>query len=227
MSFDTERYALAVKGQVIYILIDTKTPMSEKTSSRGRPRSFDRTAALSAATRVFWQKGFTASSMTDLCKAMGIGSPSLYAAFGSKEQLYAEALRHYGTMGTPLLRDALESAPTAKEGVEAFLRISARVLTSPEKPLGCMVVLSSVASEGVTGLADIVVAGRKKSLGLVTARLQRGIKEGDLSPKTDVKTLARYFVTLQQGMSIQARDGATASELDRVATTAMLAWPGK
>lgn len=201
--------------------------MSKKTSSRGRPRSFDRTAALAAATRVFWQKGFTASSMNDLCQAMGIGSPSLYAAFGSKEQLYAEAIQHYGKMGTPLLRDALESAPTAREGVEAFLRISARELTSKERPPGCMVVLSSVASEGVTGLAEMVVESRKKSLGLVMARLRRGVKEGDLPPKTDVKSLARYFLTLQQGMSIQARDGATARELDLVATTAMLAWPEK
>jgi AcrR family transcriptional regulator len=201
--------------------------MSEKTSSRGRPRSFDRTAALAAATRVFWQKGFTATSMTDLCEAMGIGSPSLYAAFGSKEQLYAEAVRHYGRRGTPLLREALESAPTAKEGVETFLRICARELTSPDRPPGCMVVLSTVASEGVTGLAKMVIEARKTSLRLITARLQRGGREGDLSPKTDVKALARYFHTLQQGMSIQARDGATAQELERVVSMAMLSWPEK
>jgi AcrR family transcriptional regulator len=199
--------------------------MSEKTTSRGRPRAFDRTAALDAATRVFWQKGFTAASMNDLCEAMGIGSPSLYAAFGSKEQLYAEALRHYAGMGVPLLLDALESAPTAKLGIQAFLRLSARSLTCPERPLGCMVVLSSVASEGVTGLADMVVEQRKKSLKLIETRLRRGIKEGDLSRETNVKALARFFVTVQQGMSIQARDGATSKELDAVAVTAMQAWP--
>lgn len=199
--------------------------MSEKHSTRGRPRSFDRTAALEAATRVFWQKGFTAASMSDLCEAMGIGSPSLYAAFGSKEQLYAEAIRHYGAEGSPQLACALESAPTAKLGVEAFLRFSARSLACPERPLGCMVVLSSVASEGVTGLADMVVEERKQSLKMIEARLQRGIKEGDLSKETKVKALARFFVTVQQGMSIQARDGVGAKELDAVAATAMQAWP--
>lgn len=199
--------------------------MSEKTSTRGRPRAFDRTAALEAAMRVFWQKGFTAASMNELCEAMGIASPSLYAAFGSKEQLYAEAIRHYGEMGVPQLCGALESAATAKQGIEAFLRVSARSLACPERPLGCMVVLSSVASEGITGLAEMVLEARKRSLSLLEARLQRGIKEGDLPKKTKVKALARFFVTVQQGMSIQARDGVSSKELDAVATTAMQAWP--
>jgi AcrR family transcriptional regulator len=199
--------------------------MSEKTITRGRPRLFDRTAALDAAMRVFWQKGFTAASMNDLCTAMGIGSPSLYAAFGSKEQLYAEAIRHYGDAGAPQICAALESAPTAKLGIEAFLRFSARGLTCAERPLGCMVVLSPVASEGITGLTDMVLDERKRSLQMVEARLRRGIKEGDVPRKTGVKALARFFVTVQQGMSIQARDGATSQELDAVAATAMQAWP--
>lgn len=199
--------------------------MSEKPTTRGRPRSFDRTAALDAATRVFWQKGYTAASMTDLCEAMGIGSPSLYAAFGSKEQLYAEAIRHYTDGGISQLSDTLESAPTAKLGIEAFLRFSARSLACPERPLGCMVVLSSVASEGVTGLADMVVCERKRSLGMIETRLQRGIAEGDLPADTEVKALARFVITVQQGMSIQARDGATPADLDAVAATAMQAWP--
>ena len=63
---------------------------------RGRPRAFDREAALAAATRLFWQKGYAATSISDLTETMGIGSPSLYAAFGSKEALYGEALRYYG-----------------------------------------------------------------------------------------------------------------------------------
>jgi len=199
--------------------------VSEKTTTRGRPRSFDRTAALDAATRVFWQKGYTAASMNDLCEAMGIGSPSLYAAFGSKEQLYAEAIRHYGERGGVPLFEALESAPTAKQGIEAFLRFSARSLACPERPSGCMVVLSPVASEGVAGLADMVVEARKQSLKLLEARLRRGISEGDLPKETNVKALARFYVTVQQGMSIQARDGASPKDLDAVATTAMQAWP--
>ncbi|RYD28556.1 MAG: TetR/AcrR family transcriptional regulator, partial [Verrucomicrobiaceae bacterium] len=95
--------------------------MTPEKSTRGRPRAFDRTAALDAAMGVFWRKSYTATSMNDLCEAMGIGSPSLYAAFGSKEQLYAEAIRHYNEKSGPILRDAVESAPTARLGIEAYL----------------------------------------------------------------------------------------------------------
>ena len=61
----------------------------------GRPEGFDRDAALEAAMVLFWRKGFAATSMNDLCDAMGVRSPSLYAAFGSKEALYLEAIEHY------------------------------------------------------------------------------------------------------------------------------------
>lgn len=199
--------------------------MTPEKSTRGRPRAFDRTAALEAAMGVFWRKSFTATSMSDLCGAMGIGSPSLYAAFGSKEQLYAEAIRHYNETNSPHLFDAIESAPTARAGIEAFLRLSAKWLACPGRPTGCMVVLSSVASEGITGLAEMVMEERSKVLKMLESRLQRGVREGDLPAGTKVKPLARFFLTLQQGMSIQARDGATAKELDAVATTAMQAWP--
>lgn len=64
-------------------------------AERGRPRSFDKEAALERAMEVFWRLGYEGASMTDLTAAMGIASPSLYAAFGSKEALFRQALDHY------------------------------------------------------------------------------------------------------------------------------------
>lgn len=200
--------------------------MTSKSPSRGRPRSFDRTAALEAAMTVFWEKGYTATSMSDLCGAMRIASPSLYAAFGSKEQLYIEAIRHYRELGVPCMCRALDSAPTARLAIEAFLKFAAQALTAPGRPSGCMVVLSSVASEGLPALGKIVAAERRSMVKLLEARLRRGVQEGDLPPATDLKVLARFYLTLHQGMSIQARDGATRKELEAIVTTAMAAWPG-
>jgi AcrR family transcriptional regulator len=190
---------------------------------RGRPRTFDRDAALRAAMTVFWEKGFTASSMTDLCERMGINSPSLYAAFGSKESLYAEALARYIELYSPGLWAPLEQAPTARAGIEAFLMASARVLT--KGPRGCMVTQSTVASEGIDSLGEIVVAARAASLKVLLTRLQRAVADGELPASVDVKGLARFFLGVQQGMSLQARDGATRRDLEGMATAAMAAWP--
>ena len=100
----------------------------------GRPRAFDRDAALEAAVLVCWRKGFSAASMNDLCDAMGIRSPSLYAAFGSKEALYLEAIDHYvRTIGHPVW-DKLEEGATARAGVENLLLAGAESSRNPHRP---------------------------------------------------------------------------------------------
>jgi AcrR family transcriptional regulator len=201
--------------------------MTEKSSSRGRPRAFDRAAALEAAMIVFWQKGYTAASMSELCAAMGIASPSLYAAFGSKQQLYAEAIRHYGELGASQITNLLDSAPTARGAIESFLLWAAAILTAPGKPQGCMVVLSAVAGEGQPDLGKLVCDQRQDMIQVLQARLDRGIAEGDpdLPAGTDTESLARFYITVHQGMSIQARDGATREQLESTARHALAAWP--
>jgi AcrR family transcriptional regulator len=194
--------------------------------SRGRPRAFDRETALARATRLFWIKGFEATSIADLTEAMGIGSPSLYAAFGSKEALYAEALRHYRDNNEALVWAGFFSAGTAREAVKSFLMDSAAALTGcvVDIPRGCMVALSSVGSEGHVELGELVRAARGVTLDRLKARLNQAISEGEIPASTDVHALARFVQTVQNGMSILARDGATRGELEAVAELAMLGW---
>lgn len=210
----------------LYVGRHKNISLSEKSSTRGRPRTFNRETALDAAMMLFWKKSFTGASMNDLCEAMGIASPSLYAAFGSKEQLYSEAIRRYGELGEAQIDGILEKAPTAYLAVEAFLNWAADILTAADKPPGCMVVLSSVASEGLHDLGKIVCEKRQGMIEVLQTRLRRGIAEGDLPPDTDTLSLARYYITLHQGMSVQARDGACRKDLQATATLAMAAWPG-
>jgi AcrR family transcriptional regulator len=195
---------------------------------RGRPRTFDRQAALAQAMRLFWCKGYEATSIADLKETMGIESPSLYAAFGSKEQLYAEALSHYGKSYESFVWGGFFSARTAREAVTAFLMDSAAALTGSlsDTPHGCMVVLSSVGSEGHAELGRLVHSARAITHDRLKTRLNRGIAEGELAKPTDVDALARFVQTVQSGMSILARDGASRSELEAVARTAMQGWPG-
>ncbi|NKK81983.1 MULTISPECIES: TetR/AcrR family transcriptional regulator [Rhizobium] len=194
--------------------------------SRGRPRAFDREAALAQATRLFWIKGFEATSIADLTEAMGIGSPSLYAAFGSKEALYAEALRHYRDNNEAFVWAGFFSAGTAREAVMSLLMDSAAALTGcvADIPRGCMVTLSSVGSEGHVELGELVRTARAITLDRLKARLNQAISEGEIPASTDIHALARFVQTVQNGMSILARDGATRGELEAVAELAMLGW---
>ncbi len=197
--------------------------------SRGRPRAFDREAALAQATRLFWSKGYEATSIADLTEAMGIGSPSLYAAFGSKEALYAAALDHYRNTYEPLFWAGFKAAPTAREAVKALLMDTAATLGGciSDIPRGCMVALSAVGSEGHAELGEVVRTARSIGLKILKSRLKQAISDGEIPRTTDINALARFVQTVQVGMSILARDGASRTELESVAHVAMSGWDAR
>ncbi|HEX8538688.1 MAG TPA: TetR/AcrR family transcriptional regulator [Cystobacter sp.] len=173
---------------------------------------------------LFWRKGFTATSIAELCAAMGINSPSLYAAFGGKEALYEAAMCQYQETYGPLVWEEFSKAPTARDAIETWLLSSAEVLPGREKPLGCMVTLASVGDEEHAELNARLVKQRAQVLQRIRERLERAIAEGELSRSVEPLPLARFYVGVQQAMSIQARDGATREELRATARLAMKAW---
>jgi len=174
---------------------------------------------------VFWAKGYEGASMADLTAAMGIASPSLYAAFGSKEGLFREALALYGATEGEGLWGAVSNAPTAYEAVEAFLMQTARLFTRPGKPPGCLVVLSALhATENCETVRQELIRSRAKATDDLAQRLRQGVETGEIAPEIDVNSLAKYFVAVQQGMSIQARDGAGRETLEAIARAALAAW---
>lgn len=197
-----------------------------KSAARGRPRAFDRQAALAQATRLFWLKGYEGTSITDLTAAMGIGATSLYAAFGSKDALYVEALHHYGAEYDSRVWANFFSASTAREAVMALLSDSAAALASPaaDMPSGCMVTLSSVGSEDHPELAKLVRSGRAAALDRIESRLRQAVAEKELSDLVDLHSLGRFIQAVLSGMSILARDGASPAELQAIAEVAMLKW---
>lgn len=194
-------------------------------AERGRPRSFDRDAALASAMQVFWVKGYEGASISDLTEAMGIGSPSLYAAFGSKEGLFSEAVELYGRTEGPTIWDPMEQAPTARAAFAGYLSATARSFTREDAPRGCLVALSALHGGNASpSVCDALRASRVGSqLGLKT-RLDRAIAEGELPAGLDTASIAAFYMTVQQGMSIQARDGASYEVLQSVADNAMAAW---
>jgi AcrR family transcriptional regulator len=193
---------------------------------RGRPRAFNRDEALAKAVRLFWTRGFEATSIADLTAELGIGAPSLYAAFGSKEALYAEALERYARDNEAYVWARFRSAETAREAVYALLSDSAAALTGcvAEMPRGCMVTLSQVGSEGHEALGKLVRDARAQTLERLLARIDKGVATGEISASIDRRALARFVQTAQAGMSILARDGASGAELQSVADIAMEGW---
>lgn len=203
-----------------------KTRLTAAAGVRGRPRVFDRDRALAEATLLFWRKGYEATSIADLTQAMGVGTTSLYAAFGSKDALYAEALQHYVDTYGDLALGRFRAAATAREAASAYLLDSAAVLTGsvPDLPRGCMATLATVSSEGHEALADVVRLNRLGGFHMLRDRFARGVDQGDLPPTTDVSGLATFIQTVQSGMSILARDGANRAALERAAEIALCGW---
>jgi len=192
----------------------------------GRPREFDRDAALLAAMRTFWTQGYEGTSIQDLVAAMGVNKPSLYSTFGCKEEIFREAVELYDRIEGRATSQSLAKAGTAREAVETMLRANARAYVVEEGPRGCMIVLSSLlgAPENESVRA-FLAENRLNGETMLRDRLAQGIAAGDLDSSADVGQLAAFYTTVLEGLSIQARDGASVDKLNMIIDAAMLAWP--
>jgi len=190
-----------------------------------RPRTFDIDDALEQAMLVFWRLGYERSTMTDLTKAMGINRPSLYAAFGDKEQLFRRVLEHYAAGPARYEREALEQ-PTARKVAEALLRGAADVQTRPGLPHGCLAVTSTPShADHSSSIGCALIEARTAAENALRKRFEQARAEGDLPTATDAAELASYIRTIMYGMAVKAATGATHRELEQVALTALHAWP--
>ena len=181
----------------------------------GRPRKFDRTEALEKALRIFWRYGYEPTSVSLLCKEMGIKPPSFYAAFGSKEMLFIEAIDYYeqAYWQEPLHRFETSPLPI-REALDAFFKEAAGILLNPDNPSGCMVVLAAVnISPKEERIASTVKQLRIDTGNFFLRRLQRAQQEGEV--EGDIAAMADALNILLEGMSIQAKDGFSLENLKR------------
>jgi AcrR family transcriptional regulator len=204
--------------------------MKEKIAVRprrmGRPLSFDRAAALDAAMRVFWRLGYEAASISELTAAMGITPPSLYTAFGDKRRLFLDAVEYYLTKPGHDLPKILRSADTAREAIARMLDNASIEQTRKGLPRGCMLMSATIASPDEIDVQEATMKLRGTVERALRGRIERGIRDGELPGATDAAALASFYLAVIQGMSSQARDGATRKKLSAIADAAMAAWPG-
>nr|WP_189953794.1 TetR/AcrR family transcriptional regulator [Streptomyces alanosinicus] len=192
--------------------------------TRGRPRSFDRAAALEKALMAFWEHGYEATSVADLTRIMGIGAPSLYAAFGDKRTLFEEVVRVYTDTHGAFADRAIAEEPTARAAVERILREAAAEYTDPAHPYGCLV--AHAATNCTSPEVERLLRERRGAdIAALAARIRADAATGLLPAGTDAAALARHTGAMVQGMSQQARDGASREELEALAEIAMAIWP--
>jgi AcrR family transcriptional regulator len=197
----------------------------EKTATRGRPREFDTAEALAAALRVFWAKGYEGASLSDLTEAMGITRPSLYAAFGNKEDLFKQALDLYESEKLAYVRNALD-APTARAVAQRMLE--GTIHNSTTECPGCLGVIASVSCGSQDSpIRDDVSARARTARAALVERMQRAIDEGDFTIPVEAEAMTRYLFALLQGIAVQAGAGASREDLMSVADAALTVWPGR
>ena len=175
---------------------------------------------------MFWQHGYEATSIALLTNALGIGAPSIYAAFGDKRALFLEALDRYIHTYAAFTERALADEANARDAVERLLRDAAVAYTRPGHPPGCLLI--TAATNCGPQSADIQAQLRnlrKAGTDALARKITAALRAGELPRGTKARALAVFYSATLQGMSAQARDGASRADLQQIAAAALRAWP--
>lgn len=196
--------------------------MKSGTSRRGRPRTFDADEALDAAMKLFWEKGYTATSLKDLTSALRIAPPSLYAAFGSKEELFVRAVRVYAETHGAYIRRALDEEPTALDAIARILREAAVKFTAREHPRGCLIIAGALdVDENSDKVRKLLEGMRREKARWMQRRIEADVRVGVLPAGADARALASFADAVLEGLCLQARRGASRAELQAAAEVAI------
>ena len=187
----------------------------------GRPRSFDMDAALDAALKVFWAKGYEGTTVADLTKAMGLNMSSLYAAFGDKESLFRQVAARYAEDASALYENAL-AKPTLAEALTKLFSAIVDFLNRPGYPPGCLTVMGALATSSTAEpVQQLLLEMRSKGQHRLQERCEEAREAGELPKNVDTAAFARYLATVLWGLMVQGASGATKAQMQMIADTAV------
>jgi AcrR family transcriptional regulator len=196
-------------------------------AERGRPREFELDAALDRAIEVFWRQGYEGTTLEDITDAMKISRPSLYAAFGNKEETFKRAVARYVVVDMAYIDDAI-AEPAARLVAEHYLRSNVLAITEPGKPAGCLSIQGGLSgSPEHHRVVSFLNESRRGGEARFAGRFQRAINDGDLPASENAAELAKYLATVTAGLAVQAAGGASRADLASIAQRALLAFPGE
>jgi TetR/AcrR family transcriptional regulator, copper-responsive repressor len=193
---------------------------------RGRPRGFDREDVLERAMLLFWSRGYEATSISDLTKAMGVTPPTLYSFFGDKKRLFLEAVDRYQEGPGCFGAKALTEEPTAERSMRRLLLEAVKSFSGTRGPKGCLVVLGATNCARQSDDVFAALADRRRAAERAgRARLAAGRRAGELSEDADVDALTGLVTAALYGLAVKARDGASRASLSKIVEQTMRAWP--
>lgn len=194
----------------------------------GRPRTFDRDAAITQAMHLFWEHGYDATSLSQLKAAIGKGitAPSFYAAFGSKQALFEEVMERYLNTHGRVTDSLFDTSLSPREAIEFTLRRSAKMQFDPNHPRGCLVALGllSTCSDESKAISEPLAIARSQNRAGIVACVERAIAAGDLPATVAADALATAFDSFLLGISVLARDGVTFEQIDAAVTQILGLW---
>ena len=194
--------------------------------ARGRPKGFDRDAAVRAAMDLFWERGYEGSTFDDLAAAMGINASSFRNTFKSKELLYREATDAYVSEAGSWFDGVLAGEKDVHMAFRRLVEEAAERYTREGLPLGCMVSLAATHSPpSMLSLKQMMSSHRNSAERAMMQRLRQGQEDGQIADDINVEAMAAFFNTTFRGMAVQARDGASTARLLEIADIAMGAFP--
>ncbi|AZH28958.1 MULTISPECIES: TetR/AcrR family transcriptional regulator [Paenibacillus] len=193
-----------------------------------RPREFDEDQALDAAMQVFWEKGFEATSLSDLTSRMGIQRPSIYAAYGDKKQLFEAALRKYTQSHAACVRAKLQNSSSVKEAFYNFFGGVVAEEYEEGSNKGCFCINTMVELAPHDERFEILTREHQMYLSAVFQEtLERGIQSGELEVTIDERALAHTLVSLLIGITVMMKSRPERSFVDHAVATALMLLDGK
>ena len=200
---------IGIKSGILTPVIRSTSDATE-TRSPGRPREFDEETVLDRATEVFWERGFSATSVSDLVEATGVHKPSLYRTFGSKDELFARVLRRYVDARLGAMVERVHATGPGVAGIHEFLSELRDDLVDGAGRRGCLLVASSSELRGTApGFEDFGVVYRDAFRQMLRPLVARA---GGSELEVDQRT--RVLATWLLGLDVTTRGGATLDELD-------------